>query len=98
MLGGYDEMTAIMDQSRKPYEVGFGSPAKKYRLMDQIGLNTNPISPSLCFAELDWQEIIQRLWPQELNFFHIDAPTRRQHCLMHYHASTLTEDDFRFMA
>eukprot|EP00971_Amphidinium_carterae_P113510 2248799-Amphidinium_carterae.1 len=66
--------------------------------MDHIGLNKNPISPNLCFAELDWQEIIQRLWPQELNFFHIDAPTRRQHCLMHYQASTLSEEDYRFMA
>eukprot|EP00971_Amphidinium_carterae_P257296 5107679-Amphidinium_carterae.1 len=59
MLGGYDEVTALMDNDRRPYEVGFGSPAKKFRLMDHIGMNKNPISPNLCFAELDWQAIIQ---------------------------------------
>eukprot|EP00971_Amphidinium_carterae_P048971 964874-Amphidinium_carterae.1 len=59
MLGGFDEVIALSDNDRKPYEVGFGSPAKKYRLMDHIGVNKNPISPELNFAELDWQTIIQ---------------------------------------
>eukprot|EP00971_Amphidinium_carterae_P046372 912939-Amphidinium_carterae.1 len=66
--------------------------------MDHIGLNKNPVSPSLYFAELEWQTIIQRLWPQELNFFHIDAPTRRKHCLAHYQATTVSEEEYRFMA
>eukprot|EP00971_Amphidinium_carterae_P351214 6491979-Amphidinium_carterae.1 len=66
--------------------------------MDHIGLNKNRISPILYFAELEWQTIIQRLWPQELNFFHIDAPTRRKHCLAHYQATTVSEEEYRFMA
>eukprot|EP00971_Amphidinium_carterae_P074759 1477348-Amphidinium_carterae.1 len=36
MVGGYDEAITLMDQERKPYEVGFGSPAKKFQLMDHI--------------------------------------------------------------
>eukprot|EP00971_Amphidinium_carterae_P218111 4329743-Amphidinium_carterae.1 len=48
--------------------------------------------------KLEWQTIIQRLWPQELNFFHIDAPTRRKHCLAHYQAATVSEEEYRFMA
>eukprot|EP00971_Amphidinium_carterae_P081066 1603932-Amphidinium_carterae.1 len=36
LVGGYDEVTTLMDQDKKPYEVGFGSPAKKFRLMDHI--------------------------------------------------------------
>eukprot|EP00971_Amphidinium_carterae_P312068 6203105-Amphidinium_carterae.1 len=66
MIGGFDEAIALMDPEMKPYEVGFGQSAKKYQLMDYIGLNKNPVSPSLYFAELEWQTIIQRLWPQEL--------------------------------
>eukprot|EP00971_Amphidinium_carterae_P125279 2482276-Amphidinium_carterae.1 len=92
MLGGYDETFVLMDKERKPYEVCFGQSAKKYQLMDHIGLNQMPVAPSLTMAELDWQIIIQRLWPQELNFFHIDAPTRRRHCLAHYQAATLSEE------
>eukprot|EP00971_Amphidinium_carterae_P265189 5260286-Amphidinium_carterae.1 len=60
MIGGYDEAVALMDEERKPYEVGFGQPAKKFQLMDHIGLNKNRVSPSLYFAELEWQTIIQR--------------------------------------
>eukprot|EP00971_Amphidinium_carterae_P081620 1614591-Amphidinium_carterae.1 len=36
MVGGYDEATVLMDQERRPYEIGFGSPAKKFQLMDHI--------------------------------------------------------------
>eukprot|EP00971_Amphidinium_carterae_P090439 1790766-Amphidinium_carterae.4 len=48
--------------------------------------------------ELDWERIIQRIWPQELNFFHVDAPTRRRHCLAHYRASAVMEKEYRFIA
>eukprot|EP00971_Amphidinium_carterae_P276414 5485123-Amphidinium_carterae.1 len=66
--------------------------------MDYIGMNKKPVADSLTLAELDWQTIIQRLWPQELNFFHIDAPTRRRHCIAHYQAATVSEEEYRFMA
>eukprot|EP00971_Amphidinium_carterae_P123943 2454788-Amphidinium_carterae.1 len=63
MIGGYDKAIALKN-TEKPYEVGFGNIAKKFQLMDHIGMNTKPVSGSLTLAELDWQTIIQRIWPQ----------------------------------
>eukprot|EP00971_Amphidinium_carterae_P287087 5698936-Amphidinium_carterae.4 len=32
------------------------------------------------------------------DFFHVDAPTRRRHCMAHYQASTVSEEEYRFIA
>eukprot|EP00971_Amphidinium_carterae_P027360 538925-Amphidinium_carterae.2 len=72
--------------------------ARTYNLSDHVGKNTIPLDPATKMAHLDWEKIIQRLWPQELNFFHIDAPTRRRHCFAHYQSEEVSSEEYRFMA
>eukprot|EP00971_Amphidinium_carterae_P310574 6171374-Amphidinium_carterae.6 len=100
MLGGYDESVMLKDESKKPYQIGFGmgTNAKKFHLFDHIGVNTIPIGRRARMNQLDWEKIIMRIWPQELSFFHIDAPTRRRHCMAHYHSSTVSSDEYQYMA
>eukprot|EP00971_Amphidinium_carterae_P178879 3547783-Amphidinium_carterae.1 len=100
MLGGYDDLIVLKDENRVPYQVKFGLPSRvtAYQLKETVGANLMPVQDDLRMNKLDWEKIVQRIWPQELNFFHVDAPTRRRHCLAHYQAHTVTEEEYRFIA
>eukprot|EP00971_Amphidinium_carterae_P099380 1966020-Amphidinium_carterae.2 len=82
MLGGMDNLVVLKDPQGTSMKLEFGS--EDIRQTHNLGINQMPVDRQLRMSDIHWETILQRVWPQELNFFHTDSPTRRLHCMAHY--------------
>eukprot|EP00971_Amphidinium_carterae_P043901 863953-Amphidinium_carterae.1 len=100
MLGGMANVVMLKDQQGTNIQVGFGLDTieNQFDLEDNVGINERPVEKLFNILDICWVTIVQRVWPQELNFFHIDSPTRRLHCMAHYGVDSINEEKYKFHA